>query len=163
MTASITIVSGGQTGADRAALDAALACGAACGGWCPADRMAEDGPISPRYPLTPLAAGGYRERTRKNVEHSDATVIFCQGTPQGGTRATLDDCRALGKPHLVIDPAAQLPAQAAAAIAGFLRRHAIRVLNVAGPRASQQPQIYEFVRAVVQQVLSGDGPSNLEA
>ena len=61
------IVSGGQTGVDRGALDAALAAGFPCGGWCPADRAAEDGAIPVRYPLTPLARGGYRERTRQGA------------------------------------------------------------------------------------------------
>lgn len=70
------IISGGQTGADRGALDAALEARVPCGGWCPADRSAEDGSIPDRYPLTPLPVGGYRARTLKNVEDSDGTVIF---------------------------------------------------------------------------------------
>ena len=70
------IVSGGQTGVDRAALDAALAAIFPCGGWTPADRMAEDGVIPERYPLTPLLRGGYRERTRQNVVDSDGTAII---------------------------------------------------------------------------------------
>jgi len=77
------IVSGGQTGADRAALDAALEAGIPCGGWCPHDRAAEDGPIDARYPLTPAAGAGYRQRTRMNVCDSDGTVIFSFGALSG--------------------------------------------------------------------------------
>ncbi|MDH3584808.1 MAG: putative molybdenum carrier protein, partial [Phycisphaerae bacterium] len=76
---AIKIVSGGQTGADRAALDAALACGQPCGGWCPQDRAAEDGPIDPRYPLKELPGGGYRQRTHRNVIDSDGTVVLSFG------------------------------------------------------------------------------------
>jgi hypothetical protein len=72
--ALIKIISGGQTGVDRGALDAALAVKFPCGGWCPADRRAEDGSIPGRYPLTPLPGGGYRERTRQNVIDSDGTA-----------------------------------------------------------------------------------------
>ena len=72
----ITIVSGGQTGADRAALDWALARGVECGGWCPKGRKAEDGPIDPKYPLKEMPSAAYLQRTEWNVRDSDATVLF---------------------------------------------------------------------------------------
>src|ERR1700734_1495414 len=97
------IVSGGQTGVDRGALDAALAAGFSCGGWCPADRAAEDGRIPARYPLTPMARGGYPERTRQNVLDSDGTAILFNSVLGGGTLLTLNLCRREGKPHVVID------------------------------------------------------------
>jgi hypothetical protein len=97
------IVSGGQTGVDRGALDAALAAEFPCGGWCPEDRAAEDGPIEARYPLTPMARGGYRERTRQNVLDSDGTAILFYGVLGGGTLLTLNLCKREGKPHVVID------------------------------------------------------------
>jgi hypothetical protein len=87
------IISGGQTGVDRGALDAALEAQFPCGGWCPADRAAEDGPIPAHYPLTPLARGGYRERTRQNVLDSDGTVILYRSTLTGGTLLTWNLCR----------------------------------------------------------------------
>ena len=92
----LTIISGGQTGVDRAALDSALSYRVDCGGWCPEGRQAEDGPIPARYPLTELG-GGYAARTRKNVEDSDGTVILYFDTPTGGTEKTLRYCLDLGK------------------------------------------------------------------
>ena len=83
-SSSIKIVSGGQAGADRAALDAALACGVSCGGWCPEGRLAEDGRIADSYPIVELPGAGYRQRTRRNVQDSDGTAIFSFGPPEGG-------------------------------------------------------------------------------
>src|SRR5210317_1948565 len=83
--ARLRIVSGGQTGVDRGALDAALTLGRVCGGWCPEGRLADDGPIPARYPLQELPGGGYRARTRRNVRDSDATLIVTFGAPTGGT------------------------------------------------------------------------------
>jgi hypothetical protein len=92
------IVSGGQTGVDRAALDAALAVGFECGGWAPGDRMAEDGVIADRYPLVSLPNGNYRQRTRLNVVDSDGTAIIYDGLLSGGTRLTHDLCELLNRP-----------------------------------------------------------------
>jgi hypothetical protein len=149
----LKIVSGGQTGVDRGALDAALDAGSACGGWCPADGIAEDGTIDTRYPLTPLPSGGYPERTRQNVCDSDGTLILYFGRLEGGTVLTADYCRKVGKPCLPIDAAATLPAAAAASAAGFIRAHAIAVLNVAGPRASREPAAHAYAQAVIRMLL----------
>lgn len=152
------IISGGQTGVDRGALEAALAAGFPCGGWCPADRKAEDGRIPERYPVTPLPHTGYRARTRKNVEDSDGTVIFAPGELTGGTALTLQCCRRHGKPSLVID-AGDVPAQPAVeAVLRFVEAHRIAVLNVAGPRASGWGAGEGFARDVIGAVLKGAGP-----
>src|SRR6516162_4541079 len=92
---SFSVVSGGQTGVDRGALDAALGLGVPCGGWCPDGRRAEDGVIPARYPVTELRGAGYEERTHKNVEDSDGTLIITFGQVSGGTARTLEVCRKL--------------------------------------------------------------------
>lgn len=151
---TLTIVSGGQTGVDRAALDAALAAGIPCGGWCPGGRMAEDGPIDGRYPLAEIPGSGYIERTRANVADSDGTVILHSGALEGGTLQTRLFCSELGKPCLVIARENTDATGAAAAIAEFVAERGIRRLNVAGPRASKQPQIYDWAYAVIAQLLA---------
>src|SRR5437773_3897836 len=99
----LKIISGGQTGVDRGALDAALAFEVECGGWCPAGRLAEDGTIPKRYPVMELANAGYAERTARNVADSDGTLIISKGEPIGGTRETIDRCVEMRKPYLIID------------------------------------------------------------
>ncbi len=150
---TLRIISGGQTGVDRAALDAALDAGAPCGGWCPGGRMAEDGPLPARYPLTEIPGSGYIERTRANVADSDGTVILHGEKLEGGTLQTRLFCDELGKPCLVLAREKTDIAGAAAAIADFVSRHGICSLNVAGPRASKQPQIYDWAHAVISRLL----------
>jgi Circularly permutated YpsA SLOG family len=150
----IKIISGGQSGVDRAALDAAMDTGVAVGGWCPADRMAEDGVIPGRYPLKPMPGGGYDERTRRNVADSDGTVIFTFGPPTGGTETTRRAAVELGKPLLIIDTETTEPHVAVQRMRDFLRRGGeIRTLNIAGPRASEQPAIGAFVYRCVAAAL----------
>lgn len=138
------IVSGGQTGADRAALDAALEVGFPAGGWCPADRQAEDGPIDDRYPLKEIN-GGYQARTRRNVEVSDGTAIFYSSMLSGGTELTVVYCIQIGKPYKLIDIDLVTPEQASRLLSVFVWEQGIRTLNVAGPRHSGCPEVYAFV------------------
>ena len=147
------IISGGQTGADRAALDAALAAGVPCGGHCPAGRRAEDGRIPDRYPLVELPTADYPARTRRNVADADGTVVVAFGPPSGGTKLTVDLCRRSGRPCLVIDAELATATEAAVLVAVFLLRHRVAVLNVAGPRASGQPRVYGFVFDTVTRLL----------
>src|SRR3954469_2807331 len=99
----VTIISGGQTGVDRAALNVALELRLPCGGYCPRGRRAKDGPIPDRYPLTELPSPDYADRTRKNVAASTATLILHAGPITGGTRLTLDVCNDLAKPARTVD------------------------------------------------------------
>lgn len=149
------IVSGGQTGVDRGALDAALQAGVPCGGWCPAGCIAEDGVIDGRYGLVPLAQGGYADRTRRNAADSDATLILYFGELEGGTALTADCCKALGKPLLLIDATQVPPAEAARQARSFIDRHAVERLNIAGPRASKTPTAYAYASRAVSLLLAG--------
>ena len=144
------IVSGGQTGVDRGALDAALALGLPCGGWCPRGRLAEDGPIDPRYPLRETPSSRYPERTEWNVRASDGTLILTRGRPTGGTALTVSVARRLRRPLLVLDlDDSPDPAQ----VTRWADTHEVAILNVAGPRESQQPGIQEEARAFLEDAL----------
>lgn len=149
----IKIVSGGQTGVDRGALDAALDVGAPCGGWCPPGRKAEDGRIPLRYPLKEMPTGNYRQRTRRNVEQSDATLIFHFGELEGGTLETENFCRQRAKPHLVVDLGTMDLDSVVRDIIGFVTDLQVETLNVAGPRASKQPQAAELTCQILRRVL----------
>ncbi|MEJ8567280.1 YpsA SLOG family protein [Elongatibacter sediminis] len=146
------IVSGGQTGVDRGALDAALAAGAGCGGWCPAGRKAEDGDIPARYPLAEMG-GGYAARTERNVVDSDATWILAPGPLHGGTGLTARLCTRHGRPCLVSDANRLTPEAAAREAAAFVREHRIAVLNVAGPRASHWGEGCTWAQTAVRVLL----------
>jgi hypothetical protein len=149
------IVSGGQTGVDRGALDAAITNGFDCGGWVPGDRMAEDGVISDRYPLTPLPHGNYEQRTRLNVVDSDGSALLYDGSLSGGTRLTHDFCKLSSRPCLLIDARdTPDPIAAAQAVLKFINDNKIQTLNVAGPRASGWAAGYHFSAAVIGEVIS---------
>lgn len=150
MHPTLRIISGGQTGVDRAALDAAQLAGLPCGGWCPRGRRAEDGDIDTRYPLRETPSNDYRQRTEWNVRDSDATLILNRGVQlRGGTALTHDLALQLEKPRLVIDLAAPCNHNV---IRHWLNAHSVTMLNIAGPRESQQPGIYpeamEFLRVL---------------
>lgn len=140
----IRVVSGGQTGVDRAALDAALALGLACGGWVPHGRRAEDGPLPARYPLREARTAAYGERTRLNVRDSDGTLVLTRGAPSGGTALTVAVARALRRPAVVVDLDDDGDG---AAVLAWIEESGFCVLNVAGPRESTSPGIYRQARA----------------
>jgi putative molybdenum carrier protein len=140
----VKIISGGQTGVDRAALDVALKHGIDCGGWCPAGRLDELGRIPDRYPVKQLAGAGFAERTLQNVKESDGTVIICAGKLSDGTKQTVQFSIEQQRPHLLIDASKVSVEEAAKLIADFARKHHIRVLNVAGPRQSEWPEGYNY-------------------
>jgi len=148
------IVSGGQTGADRAALDWAIRHAVPHGGWCPRGRLAEDGVIPARYALKETPDADYAQRTEWNARDADATVIFsCRRYLRGGSWLTRHAARELGKPclHLYRELGIE---RAAERLRAFLRARQVRVLNVAGPRLSQEPEIGAFVEAVLQGALA---------
>ena len=136
------IVSGGQTGADRAALEVALELGIATGGWVPRGRLAEDGTVPKRYEgLVEAESDSYDERTERNVRDSDATIIFAFGPPIGGSALTRRLARSHEKPLLSLDLERCTSDEAIAMVRKWLTEVRPRVLNVAGPRLSNEPRI----------------------
>ena len=145
------IVSGGQTGADRAALDFAIAHKILHGGWCPKGRLAEDGPIDRRYRLKETDMADYAERTERNVIDSDGTVIFTiAAEAKGGSAQTAEFAIKHGKPWLHLHPQLATPA---IALRNFIDDHGIQVLNVAGSRASQEPDVSTFAQQTLGEAL----------
>jgi len=141
----LKIISGGQTGADRAALDFAIARGIPHGGSCPLGRRAEDGVIDARYQLTETPEEKSVYRTRANVRDSDGTVVFTHGPLKGGSRVTADYAAKLEKPCLHLDLKSFEPPDAAEHLKEWIATNKIRILNVAGPRASHAPLLYDLV------------------
>ncbi len=156
----VRVLSGGQTGVDRAALDAALAVGVPVGGWCPRGRLAEDGVISDRYPLRETPSADAAQRTEWNVRDSDGTLILHRGPLSGGTALTAELARRYGRPLLQLDldtsPDA-LPDPAP--IEAWLRGQGIGVLNVAGPRELESPGIgalaLDLMHSLLQRLRAG--------
>jgi len=150
-------VSGGQTGADRAALDMALRLAIPHGGWCPAGRRAEDGPLDVRYALRETPSANYRVRTKWNVRDADGTVVFTQrDVAAGGSQYTLECARALDRPCLHLTRASTDPV---GALQRFVATHGIRRLNVAGSRESAEPGIYAWVTEVLAAALAESQPT----
>jgi hypothetical protein len=145
------IVSGGQTGVDRGALDAARDLGIPHRGYCPRGRRAEDGRIPDRYSMVESESRDYAVRTELNVRGSDATLVLCHGSPHGGTALTLRLAGELDKPHLVVDLDRPRPD---GEVHAWLHDHAVRRLNVAGPRESHHPGIAARARAYLTRLLA---------
>ena len=147
------IVSGGQTGVDRAALDFAIRHGYEHGGWCPHGRRAEDGVIPPIYRLRETDSPDYDERTEKNVLDSDATLIVTREKElSGGTAFTQTCAKQQGRPALVVCELNGV-SRGATALSKFLKQNKVHTLNVAGPRESQAPGIGKFVRELLEAAL----------
>ena len=140
--ASLTVISGGQSGVDRAALDCALELGIAHGGWCPLGRKAEDGPIPATYCLRETSSSEYSERTLRNIQDSDGTWILHRGTLHGGTLLTHQLATAARLPVISIQLEDIVTERVVANVADWFQNNSIRVLNVAGPRESREPGIY---------------------
>jgi len=141
----VKIISGGQTGVDRAALDVALKHGIDCSGWCPAGRLDEFGRIPDRYPVKELEEeGSFAERTLQNIKDSNGTIVIYFNELRGGTEYTVHCCEELQRPHKLTNAANISPQEAAKFIADFVREHKIDILNVAGPRQSEWPEGYEY-------------------
>jgi len=150
------IVSGGQTGADRAALDAAIRLGIPHGGWVPKGRKAEDGTLPDRYRVREMPTADYATRTEQNVLDSDGTVIVSRGALDGGSALTEALAEQHGRPHLHLDMDKLPVREAADALKRWIEDNAIRILNVAGPRESRDPDIYRVTAAILETLFSGE-------
>jgi hypothetical protein len=149
------IMSGGQTGVDRGALDAAIACDVPHGGWCPRGRRAEDGVIPPPYALQETGSAEYEERTQQNVIDADGTLVLVNGPPRDGTLLACRTAERHGKPLLIVDCT---PPVDVTPIRNWLAANDVHVLNVAGPRESSHPGIGEQAEAVVRALLTSTPP-----
>lgn len=149
------IVSGGQTGVDRAALDVALELGLPHGGWCPRHRRAEDGRIPARYQLRECESVEYWVRTERNVVDSDATLILYFGVLTGGSRFTFRMARKHARQCQCVD-LGPCGMPAVGPLQAWLREEEVQTLNVAGPRASVSPGIYEAATAYLRSLLARD-------
>lgn len=148
------VVSGGQTGVDRAALDWACNHRIPHGGWCPQGRRASDGPLSVKYQLRETESAGYRQRTKLNVQDSDATLILNVGALDGGSLQTLQFAERMGKPHLVVQLDQFVPVEPADRITAWLIAGQINTLNVAGPREEKRPGIYALALSVLDRCMA---------
>ena len=143
------IISGGQTGVDRAALDVALRHGIESGGWCPAERLDEFGKIPDHYPIQELQGSSFTERTLQNVKDSDGTIVVYPGKLEGGTEQTVRFCIELKRPHELID-ASKISTEGAVKLIGdFVDKNKINILNLAGPRQSEWPEGYDYASRVL--------------
>jgi hypothetical protein len=147
------IVSGGQTGADRAALDLAIELGIPHGGWVPKGRKTEEGPLPAKYRLEEMPTGSYPKRTEQNVMDSDGTLIISHGELKEGSEYTRKMAVKHGKPWIHIDADEQSIEAAVEMIRTWLSGNDVERLNVAGPPASKDPQIYEATKRILKEVM----------
>ncbi|MFA5903360.1 MAG: putative molybdenum carrier protein [Desulfobacula sp.] len=147
------IISGGQTGADRAALDVAIKFHIDHGGWVPKGRRTEDGRLNDKYSLTETKTEDYRERTKLNIIDSHATVIISRGNLTGGSKFTQTFAKVVGRPNCHIDLMQSEEFEAAIILKSFILENQIQILNVAGPRQSSSPGIYADVKTVLEVTL----------
>jgi len=144
------IISGGQTGVERAGLDAALVLGIPCGGWCPKGRRAVDGVIPAKYPLQETEARSYNKRTKLNVLDSDGTLILNKGELNSGTAYTVEIAKKNDKPFLVV-PLDQSPDPQK--VIDWIQKNGIHILNVAGPREEKYPGIHDQVVSFLRKIF----------
>jgi Circularly permutated YpsA SLOG family len=152
---TLEIWSGGQTGVDRAAWDAARAAGLRTAGWVPGGRLAEDGAIPDIYTdVQETPSSDYAERTTWNIRDSDATLILYRNTLAGGSLFTRTEAERLGRPVLAVDLDAESETEVIRRVCRWLSGISGTRLNVAGPRASGDPAIYHLARGLIAAVLA---------
>ena len=147
------IISGGQTGVDRAALDVAIEMGLPYGGWLPRGRKTEDGELSAKYKMKEMQVFSYSKRTEQNVIDSEGTLIISRGTLKGGSELTREMAMRHERPCLHVDLSTVNTFQAAKDISAWIVQHQIEILNVAGPRSSEDAEIYKLTVKILKAVF----------
>jgi len=155
----MVIISGGQTGVDRAAWDVALELGLKQDGWVPAGRKAEDGVISEEYNCRETSSSDYSVRTEQNILEAEATLVIGFGKPQGGTLLTLGLCRKHKRPVVFLDLEQSDEDEQLNTVKKFLLELCPKKLNVAGPRGSFRPDVYTRAKLFLIKALSAIGHS----
>jgi hypothetical protein len=150
------IISGGQTGADQAGLDVAIELGIPHGGWIPKDRKTEEGPLPAKYKLKKMKTTSYPKRTEKNILDSDGTVIFTFGKLTGGSELTRKLAKTHGYPCLHVDLNKASVGEAAELVRPWIEKNKIKVLNVAGSRASKAPKIHDIAKKILKAAIGMD-------
>ena len=147
------IISGGQTGADQAGLDAAIELGITHGGWIPKGRKTEEGPLPAKYKLKEMGTTSYPKRTEQNILNSDGTVIFTFGNLTGGSALTRKLAKTHGFPCLHVDLNKVTVGEGADIVRSWIEKHNIKVLNVAGSRASKAPTVYAVTKQILKDAI----------
>jgi hypothetical protein len=147
------IISGGQTGVDQAALDTAVALGIPHGGWVPKGRKTENGGLPDKYKLKEMPTSSYAKRTEQNVIDSEGTLIISLGPLTGGSELTHKTAMHHDRPCLHIDLRVLDPHKAVKTVRAWIAHHGIKVLNIAGPRASETPNIYDMTANILKAIL----------
>ena len=150
------VISGGQTGTDRAGLDVAIELGIPHGGWIPKGRKTEEGPLPAKYDLKEMGTTSYPKRTEKNILDSDGTVIFTFGKLTGGSELTCKLAKQHGYPCLHVDLNKVSVGEGAELVRPWIEKHKIKILNVAGSRASKAPTIYDFAKQILKAAIGMD-------
>ena len=147
------IISGGQTGADRAGLDTAIAKGIPHGGWIPKGRKTEDGVLPDKYNLSEMTTKSYPKRTEKNILDSDGTLIISHGKITGGSSLTRKLAKQHEKPWIHLNMNDLSIKEAATQLTRWIKGHQIQILNVAGPRATKDPAIHSITSEVIESCI----------
>lgn len=153
------IISGGQTGVDQGALEAALESKFPCGGWCPKGRRSETGVIPAHFPLRETSSGDYPMRTRLNVRDSDGTLILTRGGSSRGTDLTVNLARSMNRPLEILDLSQVKSTDPMERLIHWVEKHQIRTLNFAGPRESEAPGIGLEAKELVTRLIQALKPA----
>ena len=157
------IISEGQTGADRAALDVAIELGIPHGGWLPKGRKTEAGRLPAKYQLSEMPTDSYQQRTEQNIIDSDGTLIISRGELSGGSEYTRQMAEKHGKPWIHVDASRMSIDAAVQLVSAWINGSETKILNVAGPRASEHRKIYDTTKRLLAVLIKMMSVGNRES